>query len=102
MLGWFVLGFAFYASLFAAAGSLVSRMEELQNVIVPLNLVILVSFFISIGAARRTRTRTLAVVASLLPFSSALGDARADRPRIGHPSTDRAIGGAPDRVDDCC
>ena len=38
------------ATLFAAAGSLVTRMEELQNVIVPINLTILVSFFISIGA----------------------------------------------------
>ena len=49
-IGWFILGFAFYASLFAAAGSLVTRMEELQNVIVPINLTILVSFIISIGA----------------------------------------------------
>jgi ABC-2 type transport system permease protein len=71
VLAWFVLGFAFYASLFAAAGSLVSRMEELQNVIVPLNLVILVSFFISIGAVQDPDS-TLAVVASLLPFSAAL------------------------------
>ena len=50
VIGWFILGFAFYASLFAAAGSLVSRMEELQNVIVPINLTILVSFIISIGS----------------------------------------------------
>src|SRR5262249_27813594 len=46
VIGWFILGFAFYATLFAAAGSLVTRMEELQNVIVPINLTILVSFFI--------------------------------------------------------
>ena len=70
-LGWFVLGFAFYASLFAAAGSLVSRMEELQNVIVPINLTILVSFFISIGALQAPNS-TIAVVASILPVSSAL------------------------------
>jgi ABC-2 type transport system permease protein len=70
-LGWFVLGFAFYASLFAAAGSLVSRMEELQNVIVPINLTILVSFFISIGALQDPNS-TVAIVASILPVSSAL------------------------------
>jgi ABC-type Na+ efflux pump permease subunit len=69
--GWFVFGFAFYASLFAAAGSLVSRMEELQNVIVPINLTILVSFFISIGALQDPNS-TVAVVASILPVSSAL------------------------------
>ena len=71
VLGFFVLGFAFYASLFAVAGSLVSRMEELQNAIVPINLVILVSFFISIGALQNP-DGTLVRVASLLPTSSAL------------------------------
>jgi ABC-2 type transport system permease protein len=68
---WFILGFAFYASLFAVAGAMVARMEELQNAIVPLNLVILVSFFISIGAVQDPDS-TLAVVASILPFSSSL------------------------------
>jgi ABC-2 type transport system permease protein len=69
--GWFVLGFAFYASLFAAAGARVSRMEELQNVIVPINLTILVSFIISIGALQAPNS-TLSVVASILPVSAAL------------------------------
>jgi ABC-2 type transport system permease protein len=70
-LGWFVLGFAFYASTFAVAGALVSRMEELQNAIVPINLVVFASFFISIGAVQDPDS-TMAVVASLLPISSAL------------------------------
>lgn len=69
--GWFVLGFAFYASLFAVAGALVSRMEELQNVIVPLNLVILASFFISLGSTNDPSS-TLSRAASLVPFSAAL------------------------------
>jgi ABC-2 type transport system permease protein len=69
--GWFVLGFAFYASLFAAAGSLVSRMEELQNVIVPINLTILVSFFISVGALQDPNGIVVRI-ASLLPMSSPL------------------------------
>jgi ABC-2 type transport system permease protein len=69
--GWFVLAFAFYASLFAAAGALVSRMEELQNVIVPINLIVFASFLISIGALQDPGS-TMAVVASLLPMSSAL------------------------------
>jgi ABC-2 type transport system permease protein len=68
---WFVLGFSFYASLFAVAGSLVSRMEELQNVIVPINLVILASFFISIGSLQDPGS-TVARIASILPVSSAL------------------------------
>jgi ABC-2 type transport system permease protein len=70
-MGWFVLGFAFYASLFAAAGALVARVEELQNAIVPLNLLILASFIISIGAVDDPDS-TLSVVASILPISSSL------------------------------
>jgi ABC-2 type transport system permease protein len=71
VLAWFVMGFAFYAGLFAVSGSLVSRMEELQNALVPINLIIFVSFFISIGALENPDA-TLSVVASVLPFSSAL------------------------------
>lgn len=71
VLVWFVLGFAFYAGLFAVSGSLVSRTEELQNALVPVNLTIFVSFFISIGALEDPDSG-LAIVASILPFSSAL------------------------------
>ena len=71
VIGWFILGYAFYASLFAAAGSLVTRMEELQNVIVPINLTILVSFIISISSLQDPNS-TIAVVASILPVSAAL------------------------------
>ena len=46
-------------------------MEELQNAIVPINLLIFASFFISIGALENPDS-TLAIVASILPFSSAL------------------------------
>ena len=71
VLVWFVMGFAFYAGLFAVSGSLVSRMEELQNAMVPINLIIFISFFISIGALESPDS-PLSVVASVLPFSSAL------------------------------
>jgi ABC-2 type transport system permease protein len=71
VLGWFVLGFAFYAGLFAVSGALVSRMEDLQNAMVPINIIILVSFFIAIGSLQDPNS-TIAVVASLVPFSSAL------------------------------
>jgi ABC-2 type transport system permease protein len=42
---WFVLGYAFYSSVFAATAARVSRQEELQNVIGPLNMLVMVSFF---------------------------------------------------------
>jgi ABC-2 type transport system permease protein len=70
-IGWFVLGFSFYATLFAVAGSLVSRMEELQNAMTPINLTVLVSFFISVGALQDP-DGLLPRIASILPTSSAL------------------------------
>jgi ABC-2 type transport system permease protein len=68
---WFVLGFAFYSSLFAVAGALVPRQEELQNTLTPLSLVILGSFFVSITALDNPASG-LARVASLLPPSAPL------------------------------
>ena len=66
VLGWFLLGFTFYAALFAAAGSLVSRQEELQNVTTPLTMVVLVGFFLAF-AALNDPSSTLARVASFIP-----------------------------------
>jgi ABC-2 type transport system permease protein len=70
-IAYFMLGFAFYASLFAVAGSLVTRMEELQNALVPINLFIFISFFVAIGALGDP-DGTLVTIASVLPGSSAL------------------------------
>lgn len=71
VLVWFVLGFFFYASLFAVAGSIVTRQEDLQTTMTPLTLVIVASFFVGISAVSDP-TSTLATVASLLPPSAPL------------------------------
>lgn len=71
VLVWFVLGFFFYASLFAVAGSIVTRQEDLQTTMTPLTIVIVASFFIGLSATTNPAS-TLAVVASLIPFSSPL------------------------------
>ena len=71
VLFWFVLGFFFYAGLFAVAGSIVSRQEDLQTTMTPLTILIVGSFFIGISATGNPDS-TLATVASLLPFSSPL------------------------------
>lgn len=68
---WFLLGFAFYASLFAVAGAIVSRQEDLQATITPLSLVIVGSFVAGVTAVRDP-TSTVATVASLVPFSAPL------------------------------
>jgi ABC-2 type transport system permease protein len=65
-LGWFVVGYVFYAAAFACAGALVPRQEELQSVTTPLTLVLMVSFFLSF-AVLDDPTGTLATVSSFLP-----------------------------------
>ena len=79
---WFPLGYALYASMYAATAALVSRQEDLQSATTPLTIVILVSFFVSFSALD-SPDGTLAKVASIVPFSAplvmpgrmALGDA---------------------------
>jgi len=71
VLVWFVLGFFFYATLFAVAGSIVPRQEDLQATMTPLTILIIASFFIGISAVQDPST-TLASVASYLPFSAPL------------------------------
>ena len=46
---WFVLGFFLYAVLFAAAGSLVSRNEEVQSAALPITMLAILSYFVAIG-----------------------------------------------------
>jgi ABC-2 type transport system permease protein len=69
---WFVLGYAFYASLFAVAGAVVSRQEELQNSTTPLTLVLVASFFVAITSAFGSSTTPLAMVCTYLPMTAPL------------------------------
>jgi ABC-2 type transport system permease protein len=71
VVAWFVLGYAFYASVFAAAASLVSRQEDLASVITPASLLLVVGFVISIQAAQDP-TGTLSTVTSFIPGLSPL------------------------------
>jgi ABC-2 type transport system permease protein len=66
VVAWFVLGYAFYAALFAAAASLVSRQEDLGSVLTPTSMLLIVAFIISIQASADPGG-TLATVTSFLP-----------------------------------
>jgi ABC-2 type transport system permease protein len=68
---WFVLGFAFFASVSAALASLVSRQEEVSGVMTPVTSLLLVSYLGSFVAANSPDS-TLARVLSLLPPVSAI------------------------------
>ena len=64
---WFLLGYAFYSSMFAVAGAIVSRQEELQNTATPLNLLMIASFFVAFTSSVAGGDNTLAKVSSFLP-----------------------------------
>lgn len=63
---WFLLGFAFYACLYAALAALVSRQEEVQNVTSPLTILLVGSFFLALTVANDP-TSTLATATSIIP-----------------------------------
>jgi len=70
VLAWFVLGYAFYACAFAAAGSLVSRQEELQNTVSPLSLLLVASFVLSFQAISNPDGGLAKVLSIIPPFSA--------------------------------
>jgi ABC-2 type transport system permease protein len=68
-LAFFALGFALYAAIYAAAGSLLSRPEDLQIIALPLSLLGMVGFFLSL-LALLSGTAGLIRLASYVPFWS--------------------------------
>ena len=68
-LGYFVLGFALYASLYAAAGSLLSREEDLQTVALPLSIPAVAGYFPAVLALSGSTSWTIRL-ASYVPLWS--------------------------------
>jgi len=66
VIAWFVLGYAFYASVFAAAAALVSRQEDLGSVITPASILLVIGFLVALQAAQDPGS-TLATVTSYVP-----------------------------------
>ncbi len=69
---WFVLGYIFYCSLFAAGGSLASRTEDAQNIAFPLQLPMLIAYFLSFPVLFSGNASTLIVVLAYLPPTAPL------------------------------
>jgi ABC-2 type transport system permease protein len=63
---WFVLGYGFYSVLYAAAGSLVSRQEETQSLVLPMTAVLFVAYLLAFMATE-SPDNVAAVAASLFP-----------------------------------
>ncbi|WP_327286319.1 MULTISPECIES: ABC transporter permease [unclassified Streptomyces] len=66
---WFVLGFAFFAFLFAAAGSLVSRAEEVSGAVMPVLMATMVPYGVAVAAAMDLTAPWVGVVQYVPPFS---------------------------------
>jgi ABC-2 type transport system permease protein len=69
LVGWFVLGYAVYAVSYAAAGSLTTRPEDAQSASLPLTMLAVAGFFVSIEALGNPDS-TMARVTSFIPFTA--------------------------------
>jgi ABC-2 type transport system permease protein len=64
---WYLLGFFFYATIYAAVGSLVSRQEDAQSVLTPVSMVIVIGFVFSINLLISNGSGTLTMLMAMLP-----------------------------------
>jgi ABC-2 type transport system permease protein len=64
---WFVLGYLFYCSLYAAGGSLASRTEDAQNIGFPLQIPLLIAYFASFSALFSGSVNPVIRVMAFLP-----------------------------------
>lgn len=74
---WFVLGYVFYSVAFAAVGALVSRQEDLNTAMLPINALLIGAFYLAIVVVNTDPNGTVARVAAFLPpFSPMVVPAR--------------------------
>jgi ABC-2 type transport system permease protein len=69
---WFLLGYTFYCSLYAAAGSLASRVEDAQNIGFPLQIPLLIGYIATIPVLTTGNASTLVTVMAYLPPTAPL------------------------------
>jgi ABC-2 type transport system permease protein len=69
---WLVLGYAFYAWVYAAAGSMVSRQDQVQSLALPLGLPAIFGYFIAVAAATSGSPDLLVRVLAYLPPTAPL------------------------------
>ena len=66
---WFTLGYIFYASAYAAVAARVSRQEEMQTAVQPLNLLLMVPYFTAFAALSNPDAVWVRVLSLIPPFS---------------------------------
>jgi len=67
---WYVVGFFLYATLFAAAGSLVSRQEDVQSVVTPVTIVLTLGFVVGLNLMLQNPDGTGVAALSHVPLLS--------------------------------
>ena len=99
VVGWFLLGYALFACLFAAAAALVSRQEDVPAVTTPLNVVLASGFLVAMTAAQHPDGALAQVMSIAPPFSPLLmpvrlaaGDVPVWQPLLAVPLALVAIG----------
>ena len=70
-IGWFVAGFALYSTLFALAGSFVSRQEDAQAAAAPISMVFLAAYLV-VFSVSSDPGGSVATVLSIIPFFAPL------------------------------
>jgi ABC-2 type transport system permease protein len=69
---WFVLGFALYAFLFAAAGALVNKVTEVNSAIMPVTLTLAASYVVALAVVAPDPSAGWSVAVSMFPLSAPL------------------------------
>jgi ABC-2 type transport system permease protein len=69
---WYVLGFAFFAVLYAALGSLVSRQEDVNNATMPLSILAFAMFFAAQASLSTPDAGWIEILSWVPPFSATL------------------------------
>ncbi|MEV4528903.1 ABC transporter permease [Streptosporangium sp. NPDC049304] len=67
---WFVLGYAFFAAMAAALGSLVSRQEDANSVLTPMTMLMMVTYLVAYFAAVQPSSPVARILSLVPPFSS--------------------------------
>ena len=73
---WFVLGFVLYALLYAAAGSMVSRQEDIGSVTAPMTVVILLTYLVFFWVVANPDNQFGVALSVIPPFAVVLMPAR--------------------------
>jgi ABC-2 type transport system permease protein len=64
---WFVLGYAFYSWVYAAAGSLAERQDQVQSLVLPLSTPLIFGYIVSLIGVRSGHPSALVKVLAYLP-----------------------------------